>query len=314
MESGSQEEKSSGRLSSPSLLLGSHLSLKSPDFYLGTCETALRYGETAFMFYTGAPQSARRAPLETLKIEEGRAFLKEHHFDEKAIIVHAPYILNLGNDSHPDSYEAGIALLRQEIVRTAAFGSSYLDFHPGNATGLPLEESLAAVAHGIDKAYEGLDTAVILCLETMAGKGSEVGRNFDELARIIGQCDQKDHLGVCLDTCHVNDEGVDVSHVDSVLDDFDHAIGLSRLKVIHLNDSKNPRGSHKDRHENIGYGTIGFSTLSAWAHNERLLSVPKILETPTDGIHDPYAQEIQMLRDNRYIENWREKLISDRSL
>ena len=310
MESRSQEEKSSGRLGA-SLLLGSHLSMKSPDFYLGTCQTALRYGETAFMFYTGAPQSSKRAPLATLKIEEGRAFVKEHHFDEKAIVVHAPYILNLGNNSNAESYQAGIALLRGEIIRSEAFGASLLVFHPGNATGLPLTDSLLAVAQGIDQVYEGLDSHVTLCLETMAGKGSEVGKNFDEIAQIISLSHMKDRLGVCFDTCHVNDEGVALGEVDEVLDDFDRVIGLSRLKVIHLNDSKNPLGSHKDRHENIGYGTIGFDVLSSWTHSPRLLSVPKILETPTDGIHNPYAKEIAMLRENRYVKNWRENLIAD---
>ncbi len=285
--------------------------MKSPDFYLGTCQTALRYGETAFMFYTGAPQSSKRAPLDSLKIEEGRAFLKEHHFDEKAIVVHAPYILNLGNNSNPESYQAGIALLRGEIIRSEAFGASFLVFHPGNATSLSVSDSLLAVAHGIDLAYQGLESHVTLCLETMAGKGSEVGKNFDELAQIIALSHEQKRLGVCFDTCHVNDEGVALGDVDKVLDDFNHIIGLSRLKVIHLNDSKNPRGSHKDRHENIGYGTIGFPILSAWVHNPRLLTIPKILETPTDGIHDPYAKEIAMLRANRYEKDWREKLISD---
>jgi deoxyribonuclease IV len=312
MESGSQEEKPSRRLDGSELLLGSHLSLKAPDFYLGTCECALRYGETAFMFYTGAPQSSRRAPLDTLKIKEGRAFLAAHHFDERQIVVHAPYILNLGNNSKAEAYEASVALLHQELIRSAAFGSSLLVFHPGNATGLALEESLQAVAKGIDHVYAGLEESpVTLCLETMAGKGSEVGKSFEEIAEIINLSKIKDHLGVCLDTCHVNDEGLDVSDVETVLAHFDKTIGLSRLKVIHLNDSKNPRGSHKDRHENLGYGTIGFDVLSAWAHNPKLAGIPKILETPSDGVHEPYSTEIAMLRADSYRPGWREKLTTD---
>jgi len=263
------------------------------------------------MFYTGAPQSSRRLPLDTLKIKEGRSFLASHHFDERQIVVHAPYILNLGNDSKKETYEASIALLRQELIRSTAFGSSLLVFHPGNATGLALDESLRAVATGIDQVYSGLETPVSLCLETMAGKGSEVGRSFEEIAQIIQESQAKEHLGVCLDTCHVNDEGLDIVDINGVLAHFDKTIGLARLKVIHLNDSKNPRGSHKDRHENLGYGTIGFATLSAWAHNEKLAGIPKILETPSDGVHEPYSTEIAMLRANSFRPAWRESLIAD---
>jgi deoxyribonuclease-4 len=308
MESRSQEEESFRRLSGNGIYLGSHLSLKAPDFYLGTCETAFRYGENAFMFYTGAPQSSKRAPLDSLKIPEGRAFLKQHGYDEKKLVVHAPYILNLGNNTNLEAYEAGIQLLRSELERTAGFGVSLLVFHPGNALSLPREESLKAVAEGIDRAMDGFSGDVTLCLETMAGKGSEVGTSFEELAEIIALAQSKDHLGVCLDTCHINDAGMDEANIPGILDHFNETIGLDRLKVIHLNDSKNPRGSHKDRHENVGYGTLGFSVLSAWVHEPRLLGIPKILETPTDGIHDPYAKEIDMLRKNVFETGWREKL------
>jgi deoxyribonuclease-4 len=290
------------------LYLGSHLSLKAPDFYLATCQTALAYGENAFMFYTSSPQSARRLSLETLKISEGRAFLKNHGFDESKIVVHAPYILNLGNNSRPEAYSAGIALLKEEIQRTAAFGVSWLVLHPGNATGLPVEESLKAVAAGLDQVFDEDGTSVTICLETMAGKGSEVGKSFDELARIIALSHHQDRLGICLDTCHINDAGMDETHFDFILDKFDKILGLDRLKVIHLNDSKNPIGSHKDRHENLGYGTLGFATLSAIAWEPRLRLIPKILETPTDGIHDPYSREIAMLRANEFIPGWRETL------
>jgi deoxyribonuclease-4 len=290
------------------IYLGSHLSLKGPDFYLGTCETAFRYGENAFMFYTGAPQSSKRAPLESLKIPEGRAFLKAHGYDETKLVVHAPYILNLGNNLNPEAYQAGIQLLHSELERTAGFGVSLLVFHPGNALTLPREESLKAVAEGIDLAMENDASGVTLCLETMAGKGSEVGISFEELAQIISYSKNKDRLGICLDTCHINDAGMDEKNIPAILDHFHQVIGLSRLKVIHLNDSKNPLGSHKDRHENIGYGTLGFDILSSWVHEKRILGIPKILETPTDGIHDPYAKEIAMLRANRFEKGWREAL------
>lgn len=309
MESQRQKEESIGRVSGgDALFLGSHLSMKSPDFYLGTCQTALAYGENAFMFYTSSPQSMRRLPLEGLKIKEGRDFLAKEGFDESKIIVHAPYLLNLGNDTHKDAYEASIALLKEELLRSESFGASLLVLHPGNATGLPVEAALKSVSRGLDAVFEDEPTSVTICLETMAGKGSEVGTTFEQLASIIAQSRHPGRLGVCLDTCHINDAGMDERNFGQILDHFDAVLGLSRLKVIHLNDSKNPLGSHKDRHENLGYGTLSFAVLSSIAWDPRLRSVPKILETPTDGIHDPYPQEIAMLRHDKFIENWREKL------
>jgi deoxyribonuclease-4 len=309
MESHREKEEPSGRLVLPEGgYLGSHLSLKAPDFYLGTCQKAVSYGENAFMFYTGAPQSSRRTPLEELLIPEGRAFLKAHYFDESKIVVHAPYIINLGNDQTPESYEAAIALLRNEMVRTAGFGLSLLVLHPGAAVGLSKQQSFQAVARGLDRAFLEESSGVTICLETMAGKGSEVGVSFEELSAIIALSHYPERLGICLDTCHINDAGMDERALASILDHFDAVLGLSRLKVIHLNDSKNPIGSHKDRHENVGYGTLGFSVLESWVQEPRLLTIPKILETPTDGIHDPYSKEIAMLRANRFVSGWREAL------
>jgi deoxyribonuclease IV len=308
MESFSEEEERDRRVKGQALFLGSHLSLKAPSFYLGTAQTALAYGETAFMFYTSSPQSFHRLPLETLKIAEGRSFLKEHHFDESKIVVHAPYLLNLGNPGKEENYHDSIALLKEEVQRTAAFGASLLVLHPGCAVSCSPEEGLLAVAKGLDEVFSSDGTRVTVCLETMAGKGSELGRNFAELATIIRLSSFPDRLGVCLDTCHINDAGMDEKDVGALLKDFDAQLGLSRLKVIHLNDSKNPMGSHKDRHENLGYGTLGFSVLSSWAWDPRLVAVPKILETPSDGIHEPYEKEIKMLRDNQFVPGWREAL------
>jgi deoxyribonuclease-4 len=290
------------------ILLGSHLSLAAPSYYLGSCEQAYSFGETTFMFYTGAPQNTRRSPTSLLKIPEGRAFLAAHHFDESKIVVHAPYIINLGNSTHADTYELAQSFLKDELQRVSDFGLSLLVLHPGAAVGLERDMALKSVSAGLNAVLAQDSSSVTICLETMAGKGSELGIRFEEIAQIIAGVDQKERLGVCLDTCHINDAGYDVSDVKGVLDEFDRLIGLSKLKVVHLNDSKNPQGSHKDRHENIGYGTLGFATLEAWVKEPRLLTVPKIIETPMVGEKYPYAKEIQMLRDGIFVPAWREAL------
>jgi deoxyribonuclease-4 len=290
------------------ILLGSHLSLAAPSYYLGTCEQALSFGETTFMFYTGAPQNTRRSPTSLFKIAEGRAFLSAHHFDESKIVVHASYIINLGNSSHQETYELAQSFLGDELIRVADFGLSLLVLHPGSAVGMERKEALASVSAGLNAVLAKDSTSVTICLETMAGKGSELGVSFEEIAAILQGVEKKERVGVCLDTCHINDAGYDVKDVSGVLDAFDRVIGLSHLKVIHLNDSKNPRGSHKDRHENVGYGTLGFETLEAWVKEPRLSSVPKILETPMAGEKYPYKKEIAMLRDGQYHSQWREAL------
>jgi deoxyribonuclease-4 len=290
------------------ILLGSHLSLAAPSYYLGTCEEAASFGETTFMFYTGAPQNTRRSPTSLFKIEEGRAFLFAHHFDESKIVVHAPYIINLGNNEHQETYELAERFLGEEMVRVSDFGLSLLLLHPGSAVGMEREKALASVSAGLNEVLSKDSTSVTICLETMAGKGSELGIRFEEIAAIIAGVEKKERIGVCLDTCHINDAGYDVKDVKGILDQFDKIIGLSRLKVVHLNDSKNPQGSHKDRHENIGYGTLGFDTLEAWVKEPRLASIPKILETPMAGEKYPYAKEIAMLRAGSFIPKWRENL------
>lgn len=290
------------------ILLGSHLSLSSPDYFLGTAEKAVLFGETCFMFYTGAPQNTKRSPLEGLKIKEGREFLTKHGIKEKNIVVHAPYVINLANTVNPEMREFAERFLSEEMKRTAAFGSSLLVLHPGSDVGLLGEGSLKAVSEALNEVLAHDESGVSICLETMAGKGHEVGRSFEELAVILSDVDKKDRIGFCLDTCHINDEGMDVSDPKTILSEFNRLIGLDRLKVIHLNDSKNARGSHKDRHENIGYGTIGFETLEKWAKEPSLVNVPKILETPMDGDKYPYPKEIEMLRSGVYSPAWREKL------
>lgn len=276
------------------LLLGSHLSLSAPSFYLGTCEQAVSFGENCFMFYTGAPQNTRRSPTSSFKISEGRAYLKAHQIDESKIVVHAPYIINLGNSEHEETYQLAQSFLAEELKRVNAFGLSLLVLHPGSAVGMERKLALESVSKGLNAVLAADSTSVTICLETMAGKGSELGIRFEEIAQIIQGVEKKERIGVCLDTCHLNDAGYDVKDTKRILNEFDRVIGLSNLKVIHLNDSKNPQGSHKDRHENVGYGALGFDTLEAWAREPALVSIPKILETPMAGEKYPYAKEISM--------------------
>lgn len=279
------------------VLLGSHISMCAPDYFLGTVKEALSYGENTFMFYTGAPQNSVRVPLEKCKIIEGQKLLKENNIDIDKIVVHAPYIINLGNSIDENKFELAKKVLKTELNRTYAFGCKLLVLHPGLHIGQGEEVGLKQIIKGLNEVLKEDTTDVTICLETMAGKGSELGKTFDEIAYIINNSQFKNRLGVCLDTCHINDAGYNVENIDEVLDLFDKKIGLNRLKVIHLNDSKNIKGSHKDRHENIGKGTIGLNTLKKYVFNEKLIDVPKILETPYINGLPPYKDEIKLLKE-----------------
>lgn len=289
------------------IYLGSHVSMNGPDFYLGSVKEALSYGANTFMFYTGAPQNSFRKPLNELKIEEGRKLIKESGIDETKIIVHAPYIINAANLTREDLYDMSIKTILSEVKRTAGFGVKTLVLHPGAHVGQGSEVGIAALCKALDTVFASDGTDVKIALETMAGKGSEIGTDFHQIKAIIDGCKYKDRLGVCLDTCHINDAGYNVKDVDSILKEFDDIIGLDRLLVIHLNDSKNPQGAHKDRHENLGYGEIGFETLNAFAHHPLLKEIPKILETPYINEKAPYKDEISMLRAGKFIDGWRDK-------
>ena len=288
------------------LYIGSHVGMNAPDFYLGSVKEALSYGSNTFMFYTGAPQNTIRKPLEALKIQEGRELLLKNGIDESKIVVHAPYLINAANSQRLDIYELSINTIVSELRRTAAFGVKIMVLHPGSHVGLGVENGIAALCKALDTALACDGTDVKIAIETMAGKGHEIGRTFEEVKAIIDGCKLKDRLGVCLDTCHISDAGYDVKDFDKVLDDFYKIIGLDRLLVIHVNDSKNPIGAHKDRHENIGYGYLGFETLYKVIHNPRLKGISKILEIPWFNEKAPYKQEIEMLRSGKYIENWRD--------
>ena len=288
------------------IYLGSHVSMNAPEFYLGSVKEAISYGSNTFMFYTGAPQNSFRKPLKDLKIEEGRKLLKEAGFDESKLVVHAPYIINAANPAREDLYEMSINTIVSELRRTAGFGCGILVLHPGSHVGLGAEMGILALAKALDTVFACDGTNVKIALETMAGKGHEIGITFEQIKAIIDKCKYKDRLGVCLDTCHINDAGYDVSDFDKILKEFDDVIGLDRLLVVHVNDTKNPIGAHKDRHENIGYGYLGFETLYKVVNHPLLRDIPKILETPYYNEKAPYKQEIVMLRSGKYIDNWRD--------
>ena len=270
---------------------------------LGASEEAASYGANTFMIYTGAPQNTRRKSIAELNIMNGLFHMKDHGISN--IVVHAPYIINLGNTTKPETFELGVNFLQEEIKRTAALEAAQIVLHPGAHVGAGVDAGIARIVEGLNEVLTD-EQPVQIALETMAGKGSEIGRTFDELARIIDGVTHNERLSVCLDTCHVHDAGYNiVEDFDGVLNEFDKIVGIDRLKVLHINDSKNVRGAAKDRHENIGFGEIGFDALKYIVHHPQLMHLPKILETPYVGADAknkkaPYKVEIAMLRDGEF--------------
>lgn len=295
------------------VLLGSHVSMKGKKMLLGSAEDAANYHSNTFMIYTGAPQNTRRKPIEEMNIEAGMAFMKEHALSD--IVVHAPYIINLGNTLKPENFSFGIQFLKEEIKRAEALGARQITMHPGAHVGQGAPAAIQQIIKGLNEVLHK-DQLAQIALETMAGKGTEIGRSFEELAEIISGVTMNDKLSITMDTCHINDAGYDVkNNFDGVLEEFDKIIGLEKLKVIHVNDSKNPQGSHKDRHENIGFGTIGFDALNAVVHHPKLKNLPKILETPFVGDDKknklaPYGHEIKMLRSQVFNPNLIEDILN----
>lgn len=281
------------------LLLGSHVSMSGSKMLLGSSEEAASYGASTFMIYTGAPQNTRRKPIEDLNIEAGQQHMKDNGLSN--IVVHAPYIINIANTLKPETFELGVTFLQKEIERTAALGIDQIVLHPGAHVGAGVDLGIAKIIEGLNEVLSQ-DYPVRIALETMAGKGTECGRNFDEIAAIINGVTHNERLSVCFDTCHVHDAGYDiVGDFEGVLSEFDKIVGLDRISVIHVNDSKNERGAMKDRHENIGFGYIGFEPLSYIVHHPTFQAVPKILETPFIGADpkkksSPYQIEIDMLK------------------
>lgn len=292
------------------LILGSHVSYNNQNQLVGCLKEALNYGANAFMFYTGAPQNTIRGEISDTLRDEALKQMQLADIDVINVICHAPYIINLANNIDPDKYAFAISFLRSEIERCLRLKIKRIVLHPGSATKLDRKIAIDNIVYALNAVLKPDDDIVIL-LETMAGKGTEIGSSMAEIAYIIENINLKDKVGVCLDTCHLNDSGVDISCFDEYLDQFDMTIGIQKIGCVHVNDSKNILASHKDRHENIGYGAIGFDNLLRVIYNPRLADVPKILETPyIDREYPPYRQEIEMIRKKSFNSNLYDDIIS----
>ncbi|GBU05452.1 endonuclease IV [Faecalimonas umbilicata] len=295
--------------------LGSHVGMSGKEMLLGSAKEAVSYGADTFMFYTGAPQNTRRKSISELNIDAAWDYLSQHQIEE--IIVHAPYIINLGNSVKPETFELAVQFLQLEIERTAACKSQTLILHPGAHVGAGTEAGIAQIIKGLNEVLTA-DTPCNIALETMAGKGSEIGRSFEELAQIYDGVIHSDKLRVCFDTCHTSDSGYDIIHdFDGVIEKFDRLIGKDQIAVFHVNDSKNPSGAAKDRHANIGFGEIGFDALSYIVHHPDFTDVPKILETPyipsptkEKKSYAPYKYEMEMLRRQTFYPDLADQIIS----
>ena len=278
------------------LYIGSHVSFTKDKQLLGSLEEALSYGANTFMFYTGAPQNTNRSNIDYNLTQEAIKLMKSNDIDISKVIVHAPYIINLCN---PEKFDFSVKFLTEEVKRVSDLGVKYLVLHPGSHVGLGVEKGISNIILGLKKVFESTSCNVTILLETMAGKGTEIGRNLEEIKTIIDSVNNE-RLGVCLDTCHLHDAGYDLTKFDEFLNEFDNMIGIDKIKCIHINDSKNVIGSHKDRHENIGFGEIGFDTLLNVIYNDKLVDIPKILETPYVDDKPPYKYEIEMIKSKKF--------------
>lgn len=292
------------------LLIGSHVSFKSSEQLLGSVKEAISYNSTCFMFYTGAPQNTKRCRLDYDLTLKAVNLLHENNISLKNLVIHAPYIINLANNLNKDKYLFSINFLSEEINRANMLGIKRVVLHPGCFTNLSLDDGINNIINALNLVIKpNLDVSI--CLETMAGKGTEVGFKLEQIKRIIDGVKYNDKLKVCLDTCHLNDAGYDMSNFDKFLDDFDNIIGIEKIGCVHVNDSLNVLSSKKDRHANIGYGTIGFDSLIKIIYNDRLENVPKILETPyINKSYPPYKFEIEMIRKKMFNKNLYEDVIN----
>lgn len=281
--------------------LGSHVGMAGKDMFLASVKEAESYGANVLMLYTGAPQNTRRKEIKDLNIEKGWEYAAQAGINE--IVVHAPYIINLANTVKPEIFTLAVEFLEKEIIRTAAMRSKILVLHPGSCLDAGVDAGIDQIINGLNQVLDQNEDDVFIALETMAGKGSEIGRSFEELARIYEGVHKKERLRVCFDTCHVNDAGYDLSHdYEGVFQHFDEVLGLGQIAVFHINDSMNPCGTHKDRHANIGKGYLGEEVLKKLVHDPRFEEIPKILETPwlcEEGSDKktipPYKEEIRQL-------------------
>lgn len=296
------------------MIIGSHVAMKAPKMLVGSAEEAHSYGANAMMIFTGAPQNTRRKDVSEMRIAEGQKLLQEYGIND--VIGHAPYIINLGNTVKPQNLKFGIEFMQGEIKRCDALGIQALSFHPGAHLGKGPDVALNQIGKALDEIISP-DQKVSIAIETMAGKGTEVGTSFEQIAQIFDHCQNNDKLSVTIDTCHMSDAEYDIKNdFDGVLDEFDHILGIDKISVVHLNDSKNEQGSHKDRHDDIGFGTIGFDALNYVAHHPQLENVPKIMETPyvkkdeNDKRGVPaFKEEIEMLKSETFDPDMKKKLM-----
>lgn len=280
--------------------IGSHVGMSGKEMMLGSVKEAVSYGANTFMLYTGAPQNTRRKEISELNIPAAHACMKEHSIE--SFVVHAPYIINLANTVNPDTFTLAVDFLALELERTQAMGSPVLILHPGAHVGAGTDAGIARIAEGLN-AVLTKDTNCLIALETMSGKGSEIGRSFEELAAIYSKVNHPQKLRVCFDTCHVHDAGYNiVDDFDGVIGQLDSLLGKNQIAVFHINDSKNERGGAKDRHANIGSGHIGLPALKSIVHHPDFIDIPKVLETPWIVSPEnpkktiaPYKEEIALL-------------------
>ena len=295
--------------------IGCHVGNSGPLMLEGSIKEALNYGATCFMVYLGPPQNTIRKPIESMNADKMALIAKENNISLEDVIIHAPYIVNLARKD-PEKFDFAVRFIATEVSGVHNIGCKYLVLHPGSAVDSERNEALNQVAKGINEIIKLTPNArTVIAIETMAGKGNEVGRTFEEIKFIIDNVYDKSRVGVCLDTCHINDGGYDlVNNYEEVINKFDEVIGLEYLKVIHVNDSKNTLASHKDRHENIGFGSLGFNTIMKIFNDPRFISIPKILETPyVPSLNNkenfpPYKYEINMIKNGIFDENLKEKI------
>lgn len=301
------------------MILGSHVGMSGKEMLLGSAKEAVSYGADTFMFYTGPPQNTRRKEISELNIGPAWDYMQEHGITR--ILVHAPYIINLGNTVKPETFSLAVEFLAKEIERTISCRSHILILHPGAHVGAGTEAGTAQIIRGLNEVLAS-DTDCVVALETMAGKGSEIGRSFEELARIYDGVIHNDKLRVCFDTCHTSDSGYDIiHHFDDVIEMFDRTVGKDQIAVFHINDSKNAPGAAKDRHENIGFGAIGFDAINYIVHHPDFEDIPKILETPyipsltnPKKSYAPYRYEIEMLRKGVFDPELKQKILREQEV
>lgn len=300
------------------MIIGCHVGCSGKKMLLGSVEEAISYGANTFMFYTGAPQNTRRKPIDEFMLDDALMLMRENNIDYSNVVVHAPYIINLANTTKPETFEIAVKFLSEEIERCEKLGIKNIVLHPGSHVGAGIDAGIERIVEGLNMVLRE-DQTVNIALETMSGKGTECGHTFEQIAKIIEGVELDKLLTVCIDTCHINDAGYDiVNNLDEVIDEFDKIIGLDRLALIHLNDSKNEKGAKKDRHANIGFGYVGFDTLINVVYHPKLENVPKILETPyienqetAKRMYPPYKYEIEMIKNKVFNPQVIEEIVKD---